>query len=80
MLSLLMLLFSGNCDSLSSEIYNFSRRLKEVEFCKCMSRDDFLDNVKLPRNFSNYIEECPDDSIRLFDITKRYNKLKKELK
>ncbi len=79
MINILLLLFSINCDSLNSEIYNFSRKLKEVEFCKCVSRKSFVSSVKIPKLSSeDNKKECQIND--LDSLVVKYKKIKKELR
>lgn len=80
MINILLLLFSTNCDSLNSEIYNFSRKLKEVEFCKCISRKSFVSSVKIPKLSSDDKENCPMLLNDIEGLTEKYKQIKKELK
>lgn len=78
-LKILLLLFSAEqtrCDSLNGSIYNFSKKLSEVEICQCISRDSY-DEIVLP-DFDYYKKNCSgynSDSIKI-----RYKKLRKQLK
>lgn len=79
-LQILYLIFSTNCDSLNSEIYNFSRKLKEVEFCKCISKKSFVSSVKIPKLSSEDKENCPMLLNDVEGLIEKYKQIKKELK
>lgn len=78
-LNILLLIFSAEqtkCDSLNGSMYNFSKKLSEVEFCQCISRDSY-DGIVLP-DFDYYKKNCSgynSDTLKL-----RYKKLRKQLK
>ena len=77
MLKLLLMLFSANCDSLNSEIYNIDKRLNEVEFCQCVDKETFS-GIPNPKKFRKYQDEC--EMIKLNEVEIRYNKSKKGIK
>jgi hypothetical protein len=78
-LKILLLLFSADqtkCDSLNGSLYNFSKKLSEVEFCQCVARESF-DEMILP-DFDYYKKNCSGYDVD--SLKNRYKKLRKQLK
>lgn len=77
MFKLLLILFSTNCDSLNSEIYNIDKRLNEVEFCQCVDKETFS-GIPNPKKFRKFEDEC--GMMKLNEVEIRHNQLKKGIK
>lgn len=78
-LNILLLIFSAEqtkCDSLNGSVYNFSKKLSEVEFCQCVSRESF-DELPVP-DFCYYENHCSGYDVD--SLKNRYKKIRKQLK
>lgn len=55
---ILSFLFSSNCDSLETQIYNSEREFKNVQFCRCISGDALDDYKSQVKKNLKHIKEC----------------------